>query len=81
MCLILVLSMMVGLGVSAAAAGKIALEDFTDETSIKYKEAVDVLAGVGIISGFPDGEFKPNNTVTRAESTKIITYMLIGQVA
>lgn len=32
-----------------------------------YYEAVSVLAGKGVIKGYPDGTFGPNRTVTRAE--------------
>lgn len=36
------------------------------------EEAVGVLAGYGIITGYPDNSFKPDQTVTRAEMAKII---------
>ncbi len=36
------------------------------------KEAVESLTASEIISGYPDGTFKPNNPITRAEFAKII---------
>ena len=35
------------------------------------KEAVEALADKGIISGFGDGSFKPDNNVTREEFVKM----------
>ena len=79
--LVLVLAMALSLGIGAGAAGKVNLNDFSDSDSIKYKEEVDVLSGIGILAGFPSGDFQPTGGVTRAESAKIVTYMLIGDVA
>lgn len=31
------------------------------------KDAIEILAGAGIIGGYPDGTFRPENTLTRAE--------------
>lgn len=39
---------------------------------IQNKEAIEYLKGKGIIDGYPDGTFKPNNTVNRAELLKIL---------
>lgn len=36
------------------------------------KDAVTALVGMGIISGYPDGTFLPNKSITRAEFAKII---------
>ncbi len=36
------------------------------------EEAVGLLSGYGIIQGYPDGTFKPDKDVTRAEMAKII---------
>lgn len=41
---------------------------FTDVSADAwYYEAVTALAGAGIISGYPDGSFGPENVITRAE--------------
>lgn len=37
-----------------------------------YLKAIDELASKGVISGYEDGTFKPSNTITRAEFTKMI---------
>lgn len=36
-------------------------------------EAVGLLSGYGIVQGYPDGTFKPERQVTRAEMAKIVT--------
>jgi hypothetical protein len=41
-----------------------------------YAEAVNTLAEAGVIKGYEDGTFRPNNQVTRAEVAKIIAVQL-----
>lgn len=51
--------------------------DFTDVSADhRYYEAINYLASVGIINGFEDGSFKPEETVTRAQFAKIMAYAL-----
>jgi hypothetical protein len=45
---------------------------FTDSSSIDTLDAVNTLSALGIIAGFPDGSFKPDQIVTRAEMAKMI---------
>ncbi|WP_459690187.1 S-layer homology domain-containing protein, partial [Agathobaculum sp. TL06] len=45
---------------------------FTDEADIKATDAVNMLTALGVIEGNPDGSFKPDATVTRAEMAKMI---------
>ena len=52
---------------------------FTDSADIKVKtEAVDTLVQLGVINGYTDGSFKPNDTVTRAEMAKMIYVLRTG---
>ncbi len=47
--------------------------DFPDvKNTDEYSEAVTVLTGLGVVSGYPDGTFKPDQVVTRAEMTALI---------
>lgn len=39
-------------------------------------EAVEILMGLGVVNGYPDGTFKPENIVTRAEMAKMIVVAL-----
>ncbi|WP_125114972.1 S-layer homology domain-containing protein [Agathobaculum sp. Marseille-P7918] len=46
--------------------------NFTDVASTDwYNNAISTLANMGILSGDPDGSFRPNDSITRAEFTKI----------
>ena len=53
---------------------------FTDEDKISSdnKKAVEYVSGKGVISGFPDGSFKPTDTLTRAQAAKILCVALEG---
>ena len=53
--------------IASSAAG------FSDVKKPEYKEAIDALAQAGIINGYEDGTFKPENKVTRGEVAKVIT--------
>lgn len=47
---------------------------FTDvPKSSKYYGAIAALSEAGIINGYPDGTFKPENTLTRSQIAKILT--------
>lgn len=45
---------------------------FTDTDN----EAVEILSRLGIINGYDDGSFRPDNNVTRAEAAQIIVQMM-----
>jgi len=45
--------------------------------SYPYQSAVEYIQQQGIVSGYPDGTFKPDNLINRAEFTKIV----MGSVA
>ena len=47
---------------------------FSDAADIDYKEAVDVLAAVGVLEG-SDGKFDPKAELTREQAAKIIAYL------
>ena len=54
--------------------------DFTDKDLISHyaKEAVEFMAGEGIINGFEDGSFKPKAPATRAQAAVLIYNALVG---
>ena len=55
-------------------------DSFSDLPKDHYAyEAVTYLRSQGIISGYPDGTFKPDNKVNRAEALKIIVAPLITE--
>ena len=69
--LVMVLGMMV-IGTSAAT--------FTDAEQITEKEAVEVMAALGILKG-DNGAFNPTGTLNRAGAAKLIAFMTMGEKA
>lgn len=55
----------------AAAAGAAPFPDM-EESWYGYKEAVAVLRDRAVIGGYPDGNFRPHDTVNRAEFLKMV---------
>ncbi|WP_409967027.1 S-layer homology domain-containing protein [Bengtsoniella intestinalis] len=51
---------------------------FSDDASITYEEAVDVMYAMEIISGYTDGSFDPTATLTRGAACKIICNLILG---
>ena len=53
-------------------------KDFTDDDSITYQEAVDVISEIGVADGYAAGDFKPNEVLTRGAAAKIICNLILG---
>lgn len=51
---------------------------FTDKESIASyaQDAINVMSNANVIGGYEDGSFKPDKTITRAETAKIIKALL-----
>jgi hypothetical protein len=45
-----------------------------DVKGTAYAGAVTELSALGVLGGYPDGTFKPDNTITRAEFAKVVAY-------
>ena len=71
--LVLALAMTMSLVTVSAGA-----KDYTDDSKIEYKEAVDVVSALGIVGGYEDGAFNPQNTLTRGAAAKIICNLILG---
>lgn len=54
---------------------KVESSSFTDTANQpeKYQKAIDLLSNYTILTGYPDGTFKPNRMVTRAEAVTILS--------
>ena len=50
-------------------------DDYSDYDKVSYAEAVDVLSAIGILDGYPDGTFRPTNTIKRYEMAKMIAVL------
>lgn len=56
-----------------------AASQFSDTKDHWGVEYISPLVNKGIIDGYPDGTFKPDNNITVAEFTKIVTVALVGK--
>ncbi len=64
-------------GNAATPAGPATAAKFTDvPASLWAYGDIESLSGLGYISGYPDGSFKPGNTITRAEFVSILSKAL-----
>ena len=71
----LVLALVMTMSLVTVSAGA---KDFSDSTKIQYKEAVDVMSAVNVISGYAEGDFRPSATLTRGAAAKIICNLILG---
>ena len=71
----LVLALAMAMSLVTISAGA---KDFTDDSKITYKEAVDVVSSLDIVDGYTDGSFNPTNTLTRGAAAKIICNLILG---
>ena len=71
----LVLALVMTMSLVTVSSGA---KDFTDNSKINYKEAVDVMSAVKVIDGYVEGDFRPANTLTRGAAAKIICNLILG---
>ena len=57
-------------------ATPLSVNAFTDVGQNPYEEAIDSLSNSGVIEGFPDGTFKPDQAVNRAQFAAMVTRYL-----
>ncbi|MDO4541768.1 MAG: S-layer homology domain-containing protein, partial [Bacillota bacterium] len=50
---------------------------FTDTAKHWAKNFINKAAEIGIINGYPDGSFKPDSNITRAEATQLMNNVLL----
>jgi len=63
---------------TATAENATGLSQFSDADSIKNKEAVAVLVGLGIVDGMGDGTFQPAGNLTRAQASKLVATLVMS---
>lgn len=76
-----VISAASALAVSASSIAAFAASYPDVATTADYYQAVNELSALGVIAGFEDGTFKPEENVTRAQITKMVVTALGKQVA
>ena len=67
--------MLMGMMVIGAGAANV---EYTDAESIENAEAVEVLTALDVLGGYPDGSFKPEGNITRAEAAAVICRIMLG---
>lgn len=65
--------------VASAIAPVASAASFSDTAGNTHERAIDSLVSQGIISGYPDGTFKPNRTLTRSDVVKLLGKYLVSQ--
>ncbi len=50
----------------------VSFANFSDTTEHQYRESIQYLADHGVVGGYPDGTFKPDQDINRAEIMKIM---------
>ena len=71
----LVLALVMTMSLVTVSAGA---KDFADDSSINYKAAVDVISELGVVDGYSDNSFRPDNLLTRGAAAKIICNLILG---
>ena len=66
---------------SLAVVGSNAAFKDAEKVNASYAEAVDVLAGMKVFQGYPDGSFQPEGSITRAEVAAIVYRLYTADVA
>ena len=62
----------------AAPAVPASATSYRDTNRTNYEKAVDALSDAGIINGYPDGTFRPENSISRAEISKILSSVILN---
>ena len=66
---------------SLAVVGSNAAFKDAEKVNASYAEAVDVLSGMKVFQGYPDGSFQPEGSITRAEVAAIVYRLYTADVA
>lgn len=72
-----VLALVVAVAMFASFACVASAASYSDVASTaSYADAVNLLSNLGILTGYEDGTFRPDNTVTRAEAATMMVRLL-----
>ena len=71
----LVLALVMTMSLVTISAGA---KEFTDDDTITYDEAINVISTIGVVDGYADGSFRPTDVLTRGAAAKIICNLILG---
>lgn len=71
--------LMILLGSLVLTATALAESSFSDTEGHRYEYAIDYVQSRGIVNGYDDGTFKPDQLINRAEFTKILVEHLYNE--
>ncbi len=64
---------------SAVAPVVASAKDFNDTVGNTHEVAINALSDAGVITGYPDGSFLPNKTLTRSDVVKLMGKWLVSK--
>jgi hypothetical protein len=67
------------LALALALAPAVSAAEFSDSKGNTHEVAIDALSDAGVITGYPDGTFLPNKTLTRSDVVKLMGKWLVTQ--
>ncbi|MCG3088290.1 S-layer homology domain-containing protein [Sporosarcina cyprini] len=65
--------------VASAVAPVASAKTFSDTKGNTHEAAIDALSDAGVITGYEDGSFKPNKTLTRSDVVKLMGKWLVSE--
>ena len=65
--------------VASAVAPVASAKDFNDTKGNTHEPAIDALSDAGVITGYPNGSFLPNKTLTRSDVVKLMGKWLVSE--
>ncbi|WP_248513638.1 S-layer homology domain-containing protein, partial [Sporosarcina sp. NCCP-2222] len=65
--------------VASAVAPVASAKTFSDTKGNTHEAAIDALSDAGVITGYEDGTFKPNKTLTRSDVVKLMGKWLVSE--
>ena len=65
--------------VATAVAPAVSAKDFNDTKGNTHEVAIDALSDAGVITGYPNGSFLPNKTLTRSDVVKLMGKWLVSE--
>ena len=69
---LMVITFILGLNIGMLFSSVQAVNRYEDVIGTRYEDVVEELSSKDIINGFPDGTFRPNENVTRAQFAKLV---------